>query len=133
MKNVIFIVIALFLVGVGFLLGKNSDKKEVLKTEPVSDENYEPMLREFTLDMTDYSFGAEEIRVRKGDTVRITLNNVSGFHNFVINEFSIKSSEIKEGNSEVIEFVADKVGTFEYYCGIGDHRLQGMRGKLIID
>lgn len=32
-----------------------------------------------------------------------------------------------------VTFVADETGTFEYYCSVGNHRGQGMIGKLIVE
>jgi plastocyanin len=29
--------------------------------------------------------------------------------------------------------VADKKGTFEYYCSVGQHRALGMKGKLVVE
>ncbi len=81
----------------------------------------------------NYSFSPREIRVRKGDIVKITLTNETGTHDLVIDEFEIKTSRLPEGKSEAIQFIADKVGTFEYYCSIGNQRQLGMRGELIVE
>ncbi len=32
-----------------------------------------------------------------------------------------------------VEFTADKKGTFEYYCSVGEHRVNGMKGKFIVE
>lgn len=134
MKNIFLVVGAILLVGVGFLLGKNSNKdNKDIQTEVVSGEDYTPMLREIALDMSDYSFGKDEIRVRKGDTIKITFSNTGAGHSFVVNEFSINTNEIKNGESKTVEFLADKIGTFEYYSNIGDDRTLGMKGRLVID
>jgi nitrite reductase (NO-forming) len=54
-------------------------------------------------------------------------------HNFNIDEFNVKSDTVKAGDSTVIEFVADKTGTFEYYCSVAQHRTLGQVGKLIVE
>ena len=41
--------------------------------------------------------------------------------------------KINGGETDSIEFVADKVGTFEYYCSVGQHRSMGMVGKLTVE
>lgn len=135
MRNVFLVVFAFLLFGAGFLFGKNSVKEVEIRdnNEVVSDENYIPVTREFSIEATDYAFSLGEIRVRKGDTIKLSFKNKEGSHSFVINEFSVNSGEILEGGAKEIEFIADKGGSFEYYCNIGDHRSQGMNGKLIID
>jgi uncharacterized cupredoxin-like copper-binding protein len=31
-----------------------------------------------------------------------------------------------------VQFVADKTGTFEFYCSVGNHRQMGMVGTLVV-
>ncbi len=81
----------------------------------------------------DFSFDVKEIRVKKGDKVKIVFENQEGFHDWVIDEFNARTPQIKAGKTEEVEFVADKVGTFEYYCSVGKHRQNGMKGKLIVE
>lgn len=90
-------------------------------------------LKTVALEASNFSFFTEEIRVKKGDTVKIILANKEGFHDVVIDEFNVATKKISAGQTDSIEFVADKVGTFEYYCSVGSHRAQGMVGKLIVE
>lgn len=76
-------------------------------------------------------FSLKEITVKQGDRVRIKVTNTKGTHDFTVDEFGIK--KVTPLNEEtVIEFVADKAGTFEYYCSMPGHRARGQLGKLII-
>ena len=50
-----------------------------------------------------------------------------------IDEFNAKTRVLNKGEEETITFVADKAGTFEYYCSVGQHRANGMVGKLIVE
>ena len=34
---------------------------------------------------------------------------------------------------EVLEFTADKAGSFEYYCSVGEHKAMGMVGTLKVE
>lgn len=77
-------------------------------------------------------FSVKEIRVKKGDRVRVTVTNTKGMHDFVIDEFGVKE-ETPLNEKTVIEFVADKAGTFEYYCSKPGHRAKGQWGKLIVE
>jgi len=89
--------------------------------------------KEFTVTGKNFSFSPSTIRVKKGDTVKITFKNTGGFHDFKIDEFDVKTAQIQDGQSETVTFVADKAGTFDYYCSVGQHRANGMEGKLIVE
>lgn len=89
--------------------------------------------REFKVNGGSMYFDPKEIRVNRGERVRIVFTNVEGFHDWVIDEFSAKTGRLQAGQTQTIEFVADKAGTFEYYCSVGNHRQQGMKGNLIVE
>ena len=74
-----------------------------------------------------------DLRVKEGDRVRIDFTNEEGFHDWKIDEFNASTAQISAGQSESIEFVADRKGTFEYYCSVGQHRANGMKGNLIVE
>lgn len=81
----------------------------------------------------NFTFSKSEIRVKKGDKVRINFTSTSGFHDWKIDEFSAQTKQVSTSQSASVEFVADKTGSFEYYCSVGTHRQQGMRGTLIVE
>lgn len=79
-------------------------------------------------------FKPNVIRVKQGQLVKIEFKNVEGNHNFVLDEFDIETKEIGPNQiTEGIEFIADKVGEFEFYCSVSNHRQLGMVGKLIVE
>jgi heme/copper-type cytochrome/quinol oxidase subunit 2 len=96
-----------------------------------------PSVKEFTMtswmDTIDGKmaahFSLKEIVVKKGDKVRITITNTAGDHDFNIDAYNIKSAT-PLNKPIVIEFTADKVGTFEYYCSKYSHRMIGQTGTL---
>jgi plastocyanin len=96
-------------------------------------EETDTNVKEFTVSGNNFEFDVKEIRVNQGDTVKLTFKNVEGMHDWVIDEFNAKTQVIGAGQEETIEFVADKTGTFEYYCSVGNHRTMGMVGNLIIE
>ena len=77
-------------------------------------------------------FDPKNITVQKGDTVKIIFTNTEGTHDLVIDEFNVATKKTNAGESDTVQFVADKMGTFEYYCSVGNHRQMGMVGKLIV-
>jgi len=90
-------------------------------------------IKEFAVTGANFTFSPAEMRVKVGDTVRITLTNAEGFHDFTLDEFKVATKQLKANEFETIEFMATKTGSFEYYCSIGSHRAQGMVGRLIVE
>lgn len=109
------------------------------ESEVVADENKGADLESattkhvFTLDSFNFGYSETELRVKVGDTVTINLASSGGFHDWVVDEFGAATDKIQAGGSTSVTFVADKAGTFEYYCSIGSHRAHGMVGKLIVE
>jgi len=89
--------------------------------------------KEFTVVGTNYAFDVKEMKVKMGDTVKVTFKNSDGFHDWRVDEFKAFSKQIPAGAEDTITFVADKKGTFEYYCSVGQHRKNGMVGNLIVE
>ncbi|MCI0565693.1 plastocyanin/azurin family copper-binding protein [bacterium] len=56
-----------------------------------------------------------------------------GVHDWKIDEFNAATKKNHSDETDAIEFVADKTGTFEYYCSVGDHRTRGMKGILVVE
>ena len=90
-------------------------------------------VKEITVENDGLSFVQNEIRVNEGDRVRLTFVNTGGFHDWVIDEFDAATSQYSGGQSETIEFTADRAGTFEFYCSVGNHRARGMWGTFIVE
>ena len=81
----------------------------------------------------NFSFDIKEIKVTKGDKVKIVFVNKEGFHDWVLDEFNAKTPRLGEGKTAEVEFVASKTGSFEYYCSVGEHRQMGMKGILVVE
>ena len=90
-------------------------------------------VKTFTVEGSSFKFSPSNMTVKKGDTVRVTFKNTSGFHDWVLDEFNVRTKQIAAGAEETVEFVADKAGSFEYYCSVGSHRQMGMVGTLIVE
>jgi nitrosocyanin len=98
---------------------------------PASDED--AAVKTFTVEAKSFSFTPNEIRVKKGDRVKIVLKNTGGMHDFVIDELGVRTKVIKGGEEDTVEFTADQAGTFEFYCSVMNHRAMGMVGKFIVE
>ena len=100
---------------------------------PITDSMTSDTVKEFNLAGSNFKFSLTEIRVKRGDTVRINLTADQGFHDWAVDEFNARTQQVGSGATSTVEFVADKVGSFEYYCSVGEHRQLGMVGTLIVE
>lgn len=98
-----------------------------------TDSSITKQVKEFTATGSSFKFDPAEIKVNKGDTVKITFKNAGGFHAFVIDEFNVKTKQGNGPSEETVTFVADKAGEFAFYCSVGQHRSLGMEGKFIVE
>jgi len=154
-KNILFIFIGLIVIAGGVMVWQSSQSKTV-DMAGMSDDNAHmpndmekksegdsmmpppaavetaPGVKEFTVTGKNFAFDATTLAVNKGDTVRITFKNMEGFHDWKIDEFNASTKQLKSPGEETIEFVADKAGSFEYYCSVGKHRAMGMKGTLTV-
>ncbi len=60
----------------------------------------------------------EYITVNKGDTVRLRITGQDVVHGFVIGKLGIDTGPILPGEPVTVEFVADEVGQFTFYCNV---------------
>jgi heme/copper-type cytochrome/quinol oxidase subunit 2 len=74
-----------------------------------------------------------ELRVKQGDKVRVVLEVKDMMHDWVVDELNTRTPIGKTGETVAIDFIADKKGTFEYYCSVGKHRKNGMKGTIIVE
>jgi nitrosocyanin len=91
------------------------------------------VVKNVSIEASNFKFSLPSITVKKGETVKITFTNKEGMHNFMLDEFNVKSKTIQAGQSDTVQFVADKSGSFEYYCSISNHRAMGMKGTLVVE
>lgn len=125
------IIVGVLVVG-GFFLFKN---RGVAPTEGElnnTNTSLENVVKEFSIDAVPFSFSPSTMVVNRGDTVKITLRNTNGTHDLKIDEFNVSTSILNTGQEQSITFVANKSGTFQYYCSVGNHRAMGMVGTLTV-
>ena len=111
----------------------NVDEKKVEKKEKKEGDEDVNEVEAVEIEAGSFYFKPNKIKVDKGQKVRVTLKAVSLMHNFTIDEFNVKSETVQNGNTGIVEFTPDKAGTFEFYCGIGQHRANGQKGTLIVE
>lgn len=137
-----FFVVGAFIILIAIFVPKlfNQNKEvsvpmqEVTPTETVTPEitPAEVVDGAISVEAGSFYYKPNLIRVKKGEKVKLTLNSVSMMHDFNIDELGVKVPITKSGDSSTVEFTASKVGEFEFYCSVGQHRKMGQVGKLIV-
>jgi cytochrome c oxidase subunit II len=88
---------------------------------------------EIQVTLRKYEFSPASLRVRKGEQVKLVLAAADHDHGFKLDDFNI-DQKIPKGTTVVVEFTADKAGTFQFrcssVCGLG-HR--NMKGTLVVE
>ena len=138
MKNAyiigLVVVVLLVIFGVWYYMNANVNTQQGVVLQNQDTLNTQtPQVKEFNITGSNFKFSVTNISVKKGDVVKINFVNEEGTHDWVIDEFSTRTNILKVGESQTIQFTADKIGQFEYYCSVGTHRAMGMKGTLIVE
>lgn len=121
---------------------ENDTSQPLAAPEVVGEEANQPVLvgdeiasedHILKLEAGSFYYSIEEIRAKKGETIKVRLNAKDKMHDFNIDELGVKSGIVNAGESVEFEINANKAGTFEYYCSVGEHRANGQVGKLIVE
>lgn len=143
-KYIAIVVLAAVILGVGVIVLQSRSSQPQSQTpsatptsqavmEEASPSAAQGNTVEITVEGSPFKFIPNEIKAKKGDTVKVTFKNTGGFHNFMLSDFTVATKELQAGQEETVEFVADKTGTFEFYCSVGDHKAKGMVGTLVVE
>jgi cytochrome c oxidase subunit II len=70
-----------------------------------------------------FSFSPNEITVKRGDPVTITVRSTDVTHGLVIEALGVRTNHIKKGQPEDLTLVPETAGTFQgkcaHFCGKG--------------
>lgn len=137
-KVLIAVIVIILLLGVGFLMSR-SGNKQVTQVVPSVAPSQIPAeksaaVKTFDVTGTPFKFEPNEIKVKKGDRVKINFKNAEGMlHDLTIADLNVRTKQIPAGQTDSVEFVADKAGTFDFICSVPTHADKGMLGKLIVE
>lgn len=92
-----------------------------------------PTIRHFSLDSRQFQFEPGTLQVNKGDTVMITLTASDVVHGLYLDGYGIET-RVEPGQSQIIQFVADKPGKFRYRCSVSCGTMHPfMIGELTVE
>lgn len=105
-----------------------------IKTDVKTDiEAKAPSIKSFTIMAKNWEFSPSTIKVKKGETVKLTVVSTDVAHGFSLPDFGV-NKKFGAGETITAQFVADKTGSFSFtcnvFCGAGH---KDMRGTLIVE
>ena len=122
--------LALLLVGTGIFLAASPLVRRVLAASSAQDQA--PTRREFTLTARNYSFSPSRVEATQDDLIKLTVQSEDVAYGFAIDDYRL-SKRVPAGGSTIIEFRADRPGTFSFYSNLSnDARHSQMRGQLVV-
>jgi heme/copper-type cytochrome/quinol oxidase subunit 2 len=122
--------LALLLVGTGIYLAAGPFVRRVLAAPGAQDQA--PTRREFTVTARDYSFSPNRVEAQQDDLIKLTVQSADNAYGFTIDEYRL-SKRVPAGGSTIVEFRADRAGTFSFYSNLSnDSRHSQMRGQLVV-
>ena len=149
--TVVAVVIAVLVIALGIFLmtrsannGSQSADLDTTQQEEISQTESSPTSKDLGTDQTaedsqtisveggGFYFKPNLIKAKIGQKVTIVFNSVGGNHDFVIDDLDVKTPLTAAGKSAKVEFTPEKAGSFEFYCSVGNHRAQGMKGTLVV-
>ncbi|MBI2172610.1 MAG: cupredoxin domain-containing protein [Candidatus Aenigmarchaeota archaeon] len=88
--------------------------------------------KQFDITARQFEFEPSTIEVDQGDVVILKIKSVDVDHGFALPDFGV-SQYLEPGKEAVVQFTADKKGTFTFFCNVlcgSGH--ESMKGTLVV-
>lgn len=106
----------------------------VVEVPAAAQSTFSGDVKELTVDTYSWGITSPSEQIKKGDKVRLRVTSSSGVHGVAIPELGVASGVVAPGQDDVIEFVAEKSGTFQMICNVPCGRgHMSMRGQLVVE
>lgn len=126
-KKILLVLISVILIGfiLLFSIYLKPEKKTGGTSETLQTQTEE--IKEIVVNASRFEYDPPAIRVKKGERIKLTINNTDALHGIRIPELGINGNDF-------VEFTAEKAGQFIWYCNnfCGEGHRQ-MQGKLIVE
>ena len=91
-----------------------------------------PTRRDMLVVAKDFRFSPDRLEVNRNDLVRLTVQSEDVAYSLTIDAYRV-SRRVPAGGSVVIEFQADREGTFPFYSNLtSDTRHAQAKGQLVV-
>lgn len=132
-KLILWLIVVLAIIVVGVLIFKPSSDTTTDEENEENDLVLTGETKEFDITASNWKFEPSLIEVNLGDKVELHLQSTQGTHGFTIMSFGV-SETLTPGEDIHVEFIADRTGTFSFFCHIPCGQGHGgMNGKLIVN
>jgi len=82
-----------------------------------------------TVSAVNWKFEPAEIKVKAGDTIKLTLKNEQGAHGLEISDYDVNLK-----NNETKEIKFDKAGSYEFHCSVQcGQGHDAMTGTIVVE
>lgn len=93
----------------------------------------EPEVVEIDMTARQWEFEPGTVTVKEGQKVKLNIKSVDVTHGFALPDFGV-SQRLEPGKTEIVEFTADKKGTFTFFCSVAcGSGHQSMKGTLVVE
>ncbi|MFA4834283.1 MAG: cupredoxin domain-containing protein [Patescibacteria group bacterium] len=109
--------LAAVLIGAGLIFSKKTttEDKNIVEANVIA-------AKEFRIDAFNFGYSPDSIKVKRGEKVKIIINNTDTMH-------GIRIPELGLADNNILEFTAEKNGQFIWlcnnFCGEGHRQMQG--------
>lgn len=126
--GLVIILIAIAIIGGVFVLSGKA-----VSNTPNQASNSSGNVKEFNMTASAFQFDPSTITVNEGDTVILHIKSLDEMHGIGIPQFNV-SEFLPPGQEVTVQFVADKKGSFKFFCNVpcGEgHR--DMTGMIVVN
>ncbi|MBI3034324.1 cupredoxin domain-containing protein [Candidatus Woesearchaeota archaeon] len=112
--------------------GCASKPPQTVVLPPVNEVQAPPVVKDINMSAFQWGFNPSEIVVNKGEKVRLFITSSDVNHGFNLPEYNI-DVHLSPKRTVLVEFTADKAGTFKAYCSVycGDGH-PNMKASIIV-
>lgn len=155
MRNIVIALVVIVLIAIGIFAFTKQGKKAsqipqvIVSVTPAptassvtspsaspsgSSQLLQDKVKEISVEGYEYKFEPATFSIKKGEKVKLTFANKGKYpHNLIISGLNVTTKTIQPDQTDTVEFTADKIGTFKYYCSVDSHEAKGMVGTLTVE
>lgn len=132
MKKVIVPVIVICVLAIGIIGFLQFNKNQSATSLSPTNSNGNIDVVQYAIDMDNYSFSPNILKAEPGKNLKIKLTSKNNAHRLVTDKLNFDSGIISAGESKTvtISIPSSANGEYEFYCGVSNHKIMGMVGKL---
>ena len=77
-----------------------------------------PPVKDLVIETYNFGFKMNDVVIRKGDKVRLTMKVTDGTHGISIPAFGVSTGAAGPDQEKTVEFIADTAGSFPFRCNV---------------